>query len=292
MGVGLATPWQSGSFAPPAAGRRRVRGGGWCFGRGSPKLARLQPKLTDHYAALGLHRRCTEAQIRTAYRLLAKQHHPDVNGGDPAAQARTQILNAAYEVLGDPERRAAYDEELAAAPKTATPRPAAGKTATAKIVKEIQLGIREFLQGTTLEVRVNDPANPDGTEVYELTVPPETAPGARFQLKRTGRFAGGTVVVRAKVRADFRFKARGADLRCDLKISNERARQGGSESVRGATGNTLRVTIPKNVARGEVIRVAGEGLPKPRGGRGDLLVRVMYRPEVQITRPARGGFRR
>jgi DnaJ-class molecular chaperone len=57
--------------------------------------------------------------------------------------------------------------------------------------------------------------------------------------------------------------------------------------VRGVTGNFIRVEIPRNVARGEVIRVAGEGLPKPRGGRGDLLVRVMYQPEVRITRPSR-----
>jgi DnaJ-class molecular chaperone len=46
----------------------------------------------------------------------------------------------------------------------------------------------------------------------------------------------------------------------------------------------LRITIPPRVARGEVLRVPGEGLPKPRGGRGDLLVRVTYRPEVRVTR--------
>ena len=54
--------------------------------------------------------------------------------------------------------------------------------------------------------------------------------------------------------------------------------------MRGATGNFLRVPVPKKVSRGEIIRLAGEGLPKPRGGRGDLLVRVIYRPEVRITR--------
>jgi DnaJ-class molecular chaperone len=49
----------------------------------------------------------------------------------------------------------------------------------------------------------------------------------------------------------------------------------------------LRVYIPAGVSRGEVLRLAGQGLPKPRGGRGDLLVRITYRPEVRITRAGR-----
>jgi curved DNA-binding protein len=92
------------------------------------------------------------------------------------------------------------------------------------------------------------------------------------------------VVVRVKARADFRFKARGADLRCDLKIKPERAAQGGAEILRGATGTMLRVPIPRGVARGEIIRLPGEGLPRPRGGRGDLLVRINYHVDVRITR--------
>jgi DnaJ-class molecular chaperone len=47
------------------------------------------------------------------------------------------------------------------------------------------------------------------------------------------------------------------------------------------------VTIPRGVGRGEILRIPGEGLPKPRGGRGDMLVRITYRPEVKITRAAR-----
>ncbi|MCW5551269.1 MAG: J domain-containing protein [Verrucomicrobiae bacterium] len=239
----------------------------------------------DHYATLGLDRRCTEAQIRAAYRLLAKQHHPDVNGGAPAALAQTQALNAAYEILSDPARRRAYDEELSSSIRSAA-KPASGKAAV-NITKEIHLDIQELLRGTTLEVRVNDPANPQGPESYELIVPPETAPGTRFRLPRTAPFERGVVLVRVKARPDFRFRARGSDLRCDLRISARRALQGGVEKVRGATGNSLRVQIPKQTARGEILRIAREGLPKPRGGRGDLLVRVLYTHDVQIRRASR-----
>ena len=90
--------------------------------------------------------------------------------------------------------------------------------------------------------------------------------------------------MRVKVRPDFRFKVRGSDLRCDLRISSQRATQGGAEMVAGASGTRVRVQIPRGVERNEIIRVSGEGLPKPRGGRGDLLVRVMYQPQVQFKR--------
>ena len=151
-------------------------------------------------------------------------------------------------------------------------------------MQDAHLRLEELLRGTTLEVRVQDPANADGPETYALAIPPETAPGAKFRVPRGAPFAGGFVVVRVRVRPDFRFKPRGSDLRCDLKIKPERAAQGGTETMRGVSGGSLRVNIPRRVARGEIIRIAGEGLPKPRGGRGDLLVRIKYQVPVRIRR--------
>ena len=243
------------------------------------------PAPANHYAVLGLDRRCSAEQVREAYRILAKRHHPDLNAGSADAVARTQELNAAYETLSDPALRQAYDDSLAAPkPKPTTRAPKASQN----IAEDVQLRIEELFRGATLEVRVNDPGNPDGPETYPLEIPPETAPGTRFRIRREGRFSGGHVLVRVRARPDFRFKVRGSDLRCDLKIQAKRAAQGGSELVPGPTGNRLRVTIPAGIARGEEIRLEGEGLPKARGGRGDLLVRVMYRPDVTISRK-RGG---
>jgi DnaJ-class molecular chaperone len=242
----------------------------------------LQRSGTNHYATLGLDRRCSDEQIRAAYRVLARQHHPDLNPDSAAALYHTQEINAAYEVLGDPERRRSYDESLAAEGKRKTASRAGGRVAP--ISQDVLLRLEEFFRGTSLEVRVNDPGNPDGPEVYALEIPPATAPGARFRIRREGAFGGGLVLVRLRTLPDFRFKVRGSDLRCELRITHRRAVQGGSESLRGVTGNFLRVPIPPGVARGEVLRIQGEGLPKPRGGRGDLLVRVAYTPDVRITR--------
>ena len=151
----------------------------------------------------------------------------------------------------------------------------------------MHLRLEDFLRGTTREIRVNDPANPNGAEIYELAVPSGTAPGARFRLPRNEPFGGGFVQLRVKALPNFRFKVRGSDLRCDLKIKSERAVKGGMEMIRGLTGAMLRVPIPSGISRGEIIRIAGEGLPKARGGRGDLLVRISYRVEVRITRSAK-----
>lgn len=244
----------------------------------------MKPNVPNHYATLGLHRRCTVAQIRRAYRLLAKQHHPDVNPESADALARIQALNAAYETLCDATRREAYDRDLDQEEPDAVPVRSRSRSAPEPISKDIQIGLQDFLRGVTLTVGVNDPARTDGPESYTLVVPPETAPGTRFRLKRDPPFERGWVVIRVKARPDLRFKVRGSDLRCDLKINARRAVQGGPESVRGLTGNFITVPIPPGVARGEIVRMAGEGLPKPRGGRGDLLVRICYRVDVRVTR--------
>jgi curved DNA-binding protein len=245
----------------------------------------------DHYATLGLDRRCTTAQIRAAYRRLVKQHHPDVNHTEPAATTRAQALNTAHATLSDPARRAAYDRELDEEHPAARATPDRRKR---DVAQDVMLRVEEFLRGATLTIRVNDPANPHGSETYELEVPPETAPGTKFRLPRTEPFDGGFVIVRLRVLPGARFRARGSDLRCDLRISAARAARGGNEAIPGPNGRMVRVSIPADVARGAVLRVTGEGLPKPRGGRGDLLVRITYRVEVNVTRGAtrRSSFRR
>jgi DnaJ-class molecular chaperone len=236
----------------------------------------------DHYAVLGLDRHCTPAQIRAAYRLLARRHHPDLNPGSPEALIRSQEINVAHETLSDPARRRAYDRDRDAARRPA----ASGRPVKLErnIAQDVHLRIEELLRGATIEVRVKDPTHPDEPENYRLEIPPETAPGSRFTIPRAAPFAGGSVVVRVKALPGFRWKIRGYDLRGDLRIHAKRATEGGTEVLSGPTGAPIRVQIPARIARGEVLRIPGEGLPKPRGGRGDLLVRITYRPEVRVTR--------
>jgi curved DNA-binding protein len=237
----------------------------------------------DHYAVLGLDRGCSFQQIRDAYRLLAKRYHPDVNRDSSKAVGQTERLNAAYEILRDPARRRDYDRELDRASQAAAP--GARRVRIEKNIRqEVRLRIDDFLRGTAIDVEVHDPANPRGGEKYRVEIPAMTAPGARLRVPRRAPFADGVVELRLKALPGFRFKARGSDLQADLRISPQRAELGGTEMIERPTGGMLRLTIPKRVKRGEVIRLPGEGMPKARGGRGDLLVRISYRPQVRVSR--------
>lgn len=83
------------------------------------------PSVRDHYAALGVSADATPAEIKAAYRRLARASHPDRHPGDEAAERRFKRIARAYEVLADPRRRRAYDQRLSfgrfAAPGTAGP---------------------------------------------------------------------------------------------------------------------------------------------------------------------------
>ncbi|NEX94878.1 DnaJ domain-containing protein, partial [Caulobacter sp. 17J65-9] len=79
----------------------------------------------DPYAVLGLPRNADAAQIRAAYLALAQQHHPDRQaGGAEASEDRIKEINAAFAVLGDPRKRAAYDQAAQASVGTGAARPA------------------------------------------------------------------------------------------------------------------------------------------------------------------------
>ncbi len=67
-------------------------------------------QFQDYYATLGVTRGASESEIKSAYRRLAKQHHPDVNKGDPGSAERFKQISEAYAVLGDAEKRRRYDQ--------------------------------------------------------------------------------------------------------------------------------------------------------------------------------------
>ncbi|MGC1480476.1 MAG: DnaJ C-terminal domain-containing protein [Chthoniobacterales bacterium] len=235
----------------------------------------------DHYGVLGVERGCPLREIRGAFRILIKRWHPDVCDDPDLAAERSRELTEAYETLSDPVRRAAHDAELAG--DEPTMRAPSGRTSR-DVKQDVFVSAEELIRGTWLDVRIDDPANPGEIEHYQLEIFEGIHPGERFRIPRNEPFAGGSVIVRVKVRPDARFRASGSDLKTTLRISGQRASSGGTERIPGPTGGMLSVSIPSGVARGTVLKLPGEGLPKSRGGRGDLLVKIDYRVNVRVTR--------
>src|SRR5215475_4907411 len=65
--------------------------------------------MRDPYDVLGVSKKASEAEIKKAFRNLAKKHHPDTKGGDAAAQKKFQEIGAAYDIVGDKDKRAKFD---------------------------------------------------------------------------------------------------------------------------------------------------------------------------------------
>ncbi len=213
-------------------------------------------RYKDYYAVMGVDRDATQDEIKRAYRKLARKYHPDVSK-EPDAEARFKELGEAYEVLKDPEKRAAYDG----------------------------LGAK-WQEGQDFR------PPPDWNEGFEFHGGEFTGATAEDfsdffdSLFGRGRTGGG--FARSSRRS---FRARGEDTYAKILIDLEDAYTGKSRAVSlehtevGPDGRpsvkerTLNVRIPKGVRQGQHIRLAGQGSPGIGGGEaGDLYLEVEFRP--------------
>jgi curved DNA-binding protein len=221
----------------------------------------------DYYAILGVPRTATDKEIRTAFRKLARKHHPDVNQGDKAAEDRFKEINEANEVLGDPEKRKKYDElgprwqeyeqwERAGKPG---PNPFSGSGAD-------QFGYRTV--------------SPDELE----SMFGNRAPFSDFFQQ----FFGGEPEVSGAARGRRRVARRGQDVEGDTEISLEDAYNGSALTVDLSSNEGPRrveVKIPAGINDGARVRASGQGSAGRGGGpRGDLFIRVHIRPHAAFTR--------
>jgi curved DNA-binding protein len=208
----------------------------------------------DYYKVLGVERDATQDEIKRAYRKLARKHHPDVNSGPGAAASEQKFKDAseAYEVLRDPEKRAAYDQLGANWQEGQSFRPP----------PDWDAGF-EFSGGGYTE------ADPEqfGSFFEEL-------------FSRRGGFGRG-------MHSGRQVHAPGQDHHAKIVIDLEEAYHGGTRdfSLRkpelDASGHvvlrerTIRVTIPKGVTEGQHIRLVGQGAPGiGQGKAGDLYLEV------------------
>jgi curved DNA-binding protein len=213
-------------------------------------------QFKDYYQTLGLARDASADDIKHAYRRLARKYHPDLNK-EPDAEARFKELGEAYEVLKDPEKRAAYDD----------------------VGKRWQPGAE---------------APPPGWDSgYEFRGGDDAFAGTGGFAEHSDFFEA--LFGRARAQARHRAPPRPQDHHAKVMIDLVDAYRGASRSIRlqvpamDAQGRvvlnerTLDVAIPAGVREGQHLRLAGQGAPGFDGGpAGDLYLEIAFRPDPRF----------
>lgn len=240
--------------------------------------------MHDPYQVLGVARSASEAEIKRAYRKLAKQYHPDRAGADKTAQAKFAEVSTAYEILGDKDKRQQFDRgEIGADGK---PRFQGFPGGT---------GFDNIDPQAFAEAFAGSAGRGGGARSFRFT----TGPGRR-NFEASGfdaeddllrsifdRFGGGAQTGTGPQPQP----QRGAEARGEIAVTIEDIVAGRQSKVTLPTGRTVALTLPKGVADGQVIRLQGQGFPSPSGGpAGDALVTVRFVPHP-LFRPEGADLR-
>lgn len=194
----------------------------------------------DPYAALGVAKTATQDEIRKAYKKIAKESHPDLNPGDPKAEARFKAAAAAHELLKDPETRGRFDR---------------GEIDASGQERPERRFYREYAEGPEATYHTSRGYQDFGdmSDVFADLFGERAARGGRGQT----------------------IQMRGADRHYTLEIGFLEAAQGATRRITLPDGQVLDVRIPEGLADGQTIRLRGKGGEGIGGApAGDALVTV------------------
>jgi DnaJ-class molecular chaperone len=216
--------------------------------------------MRDPYEVLGVPRGASAAAIKSAYRKLAKKHHPDSNKNDPKSAARFSELNSANEIIGDENKRKQFDR--------------------GEIDAEGKPRFQGFPGG---DPRARGAGGGFESRTFRTGGPGAGGfGGAGFEDILNSMFSGGARGARPGAGNSFEFDPGGIALDLDLSVamtvSLEESVNGAEKRVRLPTGKELNVRIPAGVTAGQQIRLKGQGETAAGHRPGDLLITVSIAP--------------
>lgn len=203
----------------------------------------------DPYKELGVSKGASADEVKKAYRKLAKELHPDKNPGDKITEDKFKRVTAAFDILGDKDKRAKYDAGQIDGDGNDQYRGFGGSGGGRAGGNPFGQGGSPFGQGGGPGGR----ANFEGVDLDDLF----------------GMFGGG-----GRQRGARDFTARGQDVKATLDISLEDAIAGATRRIQFSDGRTLDVTIPKGASDGQTIRLRGQGAPGRGAENGDALIEL------------------
>jgi DnaJ-class molecular chaperone len=229
----------------------------------------------DYYEVLGVSRSATADQIKQAYRKLAKQYHPDRNPNDKSAEGRFKEVQAAYDVLGDIEKRQAYDQfghaGVGRAPGEAGWRAGPGGQR-----------VYTWKSGGGPDIPIEDWEDLFSTFSGGGGASPRGGGGGAGGAGVFDQFFGRAARRREAPPQGWSEPEAGRDIEQEITLSFEQAISGTTLNItlpNAEKNKKISVKIPSGVAEGQRIRVRGKGLPSAHGGTaGDLYILCRVQP--------------
>ncbi|WP_147652364.1 DnaJ C-terminal domain-containing protein [Vulcaniibacterium gelatinicum] len=278
-------------------------------------------EFKDYYATLGVEPSAGEAEIKSAYRRLARKYHPDVSK-EPGAEEKFKAVNEAYEALRDPHKRAAYDQlrtrGYRPGDEVRPPPGGFGEGLDDFDFEEIFAGggasggFSDFFESLFARQRGHGGARTRGHTRAKLAVPLEAVyagssvriglggrtldvrvpkgvrPGQRIRLAGQGS-GGGDLILEIEYAAHPQFEVDGRNIIYVLPVAPWEAALGARVSV-PTLGGPVEVTIPPGSEAGQRLRLRGRGLPGTGGHPdGDQIVELEVlapRPQTEAQREA------
>lgn len=224
----------------------------------------------DYYKTIGVSKKASQKEIKSAYRKLARKHHPDVNPNDPTAEERFKEINEAYQVLSDKEKRQKYDRFGS---QWQQYRNTGGRPEDFNWSQWTQRAPGSSGGGTYRTVSQEDLSQMFGGGLGGFSDFFETLFGAGF---------GGRTASQRQPQARTR---RIPDAEHTLEISLEEAYHGTTRTLQFEGGRRIEAKIPAGVRSGSRIRLSGQaGKKSATVNSGDLYLKIKILPHKQFKR--------